>query len=54
LNAQCELAPVCAVVGGILGQEIIKAISGNEEPLNNFFFYDGKEGRGEVEAIAPI
>jgi ubiquitin-like 1-activating enzyme E1 A len=40
-------------VGGVLGQEIIKVISGKEEPLNNFFCYDGIDYRraGVVETI---
>ncbi|XP_069118433.1 SUMO-activating enzyme subunit 1-like isoform X1 [Argopecten irradians] len=46
-----ELSPVCAVVGGILGQEIIKAVSHKDKPHNNFFFYDGVEGSGLVDQI---
>ncbi|CAB9498595.1 activating enzyme subunit 1 [Seminavis robusta] len=30
-----EFAPVCAVLGGLLGNEVIKAISGKGEPANN-------------------
>ncbi|RVW52595.1 SUMO-activating enzyme subunit 1A [Vitis vinifera] len=33
-----EFPPVCAILGGILGQEVIKAISGKGDPLKNFFF----------------
>ncbi|XP_060082452.1 SUMO-activating enzyme subunit 1-like [Ylistrum balloti] len=46
-----ELSPVCAVVGGILGQEIIKAVSHKDKPHNNFFFYNGVEGSGLVDQI---
>ncbi|KAH3844301.1 SUMO-activating enzyme subunit 1-like [Dreissena polymorpha] len=46
-----ELSPVCAVVGGILGQEIIKAVSQKDTPHNNFFFYNGVEGSGLVDKI---
>jgi ubiquitin-like 1-activating enzyme E1 A len=35
-----ELAPVCAVLGGLLGNEVIKAISGKGEPANNTLFFD--------------
>eukprot|EP00761_Pharyngomonas_kirbyi_P001504 gb/GECH01001508.1/.p1 GENE.gb/GECH01001508.1/~~gb/GECH01001508.1/.p1 ORF type:complete len:343 (+),score=89.38 gb/GECH01001508.1/:1-1029(+) len=38
-----ELSPVSAVVGGLLGQEIIKVISRKGEPVNNYFIYDGLE-----------
>eukprot|EP00053_Salpingoeca_punica_P010266 m.92439 g.92439 ORF g.92439 m.92439 type:complete len:353 (+) comp15332_c1_seq1:31-1089(+) len=52
-NCSCELGPVAAVVGGILGSEIIKAISGKDEPLKNCFLYDGLETTGLVECLAP-
>jgi ubiquitin-like 1-activating enzyme E1 A len=42
---------VCAIVGGVAAQEIIKIISANDAPLNNFFFYDSTEGSGVVERI---
>ncbi|XP_050404520.1 SUMO-activating enzyme subunit 1 [Patella vulgata] len=46
-----ELSPVCAIVGGVLGQEIIKAVSQKDAPHNNFFFYNGVEGTGMVDKI---
>ncbi|XP_060561529.1 SUMO-activating enzyme subunit 1-like [Ruditapes philippinarum] len=46
-----ELSPVCAIVGGVLGQEIIKAVSHKDAPHNNFFFYNGVEGSGLVDKI---
>ncbi|KAL5543873.1 hypothetical protein UlMin_007657 [Ulmus minor] len=48
-----EFPPVCAVIGGILGQEVIKAISGKGEPLKNFFFFDAMDGKGIIEDISP-
>ncbi|KAH9770000.1 SUMO-activating enzyme subunit 1A [Citrus sinensis] len=47
-----EFPPVCAVVGGILGQEVIKAISCKGEPLKNFFFFDVMDGKGVVEDVS--
>ncbi|XP_060114484.1 SUMO-activating enzyme subunit 1 [Heteronotia binoei] len=47
-----EMASVCAVVGGVLGQEIVKALSQRDAPLNNFFFFDGMKGNGIVECLA--
>lgn len=43
-----EAIPVCAVLGGVIAQEVIKAVSGKEVPINNVFLfdpitYDGKE-----------
>uniref|UniRef100_A0A8U8AYT7 THIF-type NAD/FAD binding fold domain-containing protein n=1 Tax=Geospiza parvula TaxID=87175 RepID=A0A8U8AYT7_GEOPR len=48
-----EMAPVCAVVGGVLGQEVVKALSQRDPPHNNFFFFDGVRGQGMVERLGP-
>ncbi|TRY99758.1 hypothetical protein DNTS_020933 [Danionella cerebrum] len=44
-----EMSPVCAVVGGVLGQEIVKALSQRDAPHRNFFFFDGLKGSGIVD-----
>jgi len=46
-----ELSPVCAIVGGVMAQEIIKAISNKDAPHNNYFFYNPNESCGVVETI---
>lgn len=46
-----ELSPVCAIVGGVLAQEIVKAVSRKDQPHKNFFFYNGLQGSGLVECI---
>ncbi|XP_066559960.1 SUMO-activating enzyme subunit 1 [Amia ocellicauda] len=46
-----EMAPVCAVVGGVLGQEIVKALSQRDAPHKNFFFFDGRKGSGVVDCL---
>ncbi|KAL0491076.1 ubiquitin-like 1-activating enzyme E1 [Acrasis kona] len=52
-NANAELNPVCAIVGGVAAQEIIKAISRDSDPLDNYFVYDGVESfSGFVERIS--
>ncbi|XP_057804836.1 SUMO-activating enzyme subunit 1A isoform X2 [Salvia miltiorrhiza] len=51
LKGRTEFPPVCAIIGGILGQEVIKAISGKGDPLKNFFFYDAMDGKGIIEDI---
>ena len=48
-----ELSPVCAVVGGIIGQELIKAISGKDKPIQNMFFFDGLSGAGVIRKLSP-
>lgn len=44
ITATAELSPVCAVIGGVLGNEVIKAISGKGEPANNILLFDGVDG----------
>ncbi|KAM4697121.1 SUMO-activating enzyme subunit 1 [Rhinophrynus dorsalis] len=46
-----EMAPVCAVVGGVLGQEVVKALSQRDAPHNNFFFFDGMKSNGIVDCL---
>uniref|UniRef100_A0A3P8YP77 SUMO-activating enzyme subunit 1 n=1 Tax=Esox lucius TaxID=8010 RepID=A0A3P8YP77_ESOLU len=48
-----EMAPVCAVVGGVLGQEVVKALSQRDAPHRNFFFFDGMKGSGVVDYFGP-
>lgn len=46
-----ELSPVCAIVGGMLAQEVVKAVSCKDRPFNNFFFFNGLNDNGVVEMI---
>jgi len=48
-----QLAPVCAVLGGILGNEIIKVISGKGEPANNTILFDGKTCKAWTFLVQP-
>ena len=41
VSRAADLAPVCSVLGGLIGNEIIKAISGKGEPANNTILLDG-------------
>ncbi len=43
-TAAADVSPVCAVMGGVLGNEVIKAISGKGEPANNVLLFDGMDG----------
>lgn len=43
-----ELSPVCAVLGGMLAQDILKALAAREPPIANFFTFDGSTGGGAV------
>ncbi|KAI3898761.1 hypothetical protein MKW92_019840 [Papaver armeniacum] len=52
LVGNIEHPPVCAIIGGILGQEVIKMISGKGDPIKNFFFYDVMDGKGIIEDVS--
>jgi len=47
-TAAHELSPVCAVVGGFLAQDILKALAAKDPPLANFFTFDGSTSTGTV------
>eukprot|EP00501_MAST-03F_sp_TOSAG23-6_P001491 GSMAST32.ASY1.ANO1.1550.1 assembled CDS len=52
LGIVAELVPVCAVLAGILSQDIIKAISGRDEPIRNFFSFDALQSDGNESYVA--
>jgi len=52
-TATAELSPVCAVMGGIMGNEIIKAISSKGEPANNCIIFDGQTGKCRNVLLRP-
>ncbi|KAG8851060.1 hypothetical protein FRB91_008528 [Serendipita sp. 411] len=47
-TAALEWSPSCAVLGGMLGQDILKALAAREPPMANFFFFDGQTCNGTV------
>ncbi|KZT44414.1 hypothetical protein SISSUDRAFT_1038925 [Sistotremastrum suecicum HHB10207 ss-3] len=47
-TAAHEFSPVCAVIGGVLAQDMLKALAAQEAPLANFFTFDGSTGGGSV------
>lgn len=46
-----ELAPICAIVGGTIAQEVIKAVSHKEVPINNMFLLDPYTYNGKEEIV---
>ncbi|XP_034253445.1 SUMO-activating enzyme subunit 1 [Thrips palmi] len=46
-----EVSPACAIVGGVLSQEIIKALSQHEAPHKNMFFFNPERNLGHVECV---
>ncbi|TKR61000.1 hypothetical protein L596_028172 [Steinernema carpocapsae] len=48
-----QLIPACAVVGGLVGQESIKALSQNDCPLQNLFIYSALDSTSFVCDFPP-
>lgn len=51
--ANSEIAPVCSVLGGLIGNEVIKAISSKGEPANNTILFDGITCKGWTFLVRP-
>ncbi|KAK2582321.1 hypothetical protein KPH14_004660 [Odynerus spinipes] len=43
-----QISPVCAIVGGVMSQEIIKAVSQKEAPHNNVFLFNPQTMCGKI------
>jgi len=56
-GSKAVLAPMCAALGGIVGQEVLKACSGKFSPINGFFFLDADEALPDellpADQVAP-
>lgn len=46
-TAGCEFMPVCAIIGGVMGQDVLNTLGGREPPVINLFTYDGRSGAGD-------
>eukprot|EP00978_Attheya_sp_CCMP212_P008578 scaffold20176_cov62-Attheya_sp.AAC.2 len=42
-GSRSVISPMCAALGGIVGQEILKACSGKFSPINGFLYFDADE-----------
>lgn len=40
-----EISSIAAIVGGILAQDILRTLSANELPIQNWFYFDGQTGK---------
>ncbi|KAI4465828.1 ubiquitin-activating enzyme e1 [Holotrichia oblita] len=49
-----EIVPICSIVGGIVVQEAIKAVSGKEVPINNVFLLNPLTYYGKEETIGIV
>lgn len=46
-----SLSPICAILGGVAGQDMIRALSCKDIPLYNTFSFDGISMNGIVEKV---
>lgn len=52
-NVRVELAPVTAVLGGQLAQDVINVLGQREQPLQNFLLFDALDTKAPVYALHP-
>ncbi|KAK2068427.1 hypothetical protein P8C59_003063 [Phyllachora maydis] len=52
-NTAAEAAPVAAVLGGQLAQDVIAVLGANQQPIQNFVFFDGESMEANVYALHP-
>mmetsp|Transcript_29633 Transcript_29633/g.48896 ORF Transcript_29633/g.48896 Transcript_29633/m.48896 type:complete len:1094 (+) Transcript_29633:153-3434(+) len=56
-GSQACLSPMCAALGGLVGQEVLKACSGKFTPIPGFFYLDADETLPDdllpLEEVAP-
>ena len=45
-----EMPAISAIVGGILANDVLKAVSKKGEPIRNLFMYSLADGVGSIEA----
>lgn len=46
-----EISPVTAILGAVVGQDIIRTITGYDPPIRNVFLFNGFECSGSIESI---
>jgi len=47
-TAFADFAPSCAIIGGILGQDILSALGRTEAPILNFLVFDGESAAADI------
>lgn len=53
-NLGAELAPVTALLGGMLAQDAINVLGGREQPIQNLVLFDGENDKGQMFAMHPM
>ena len=45
------ISPMCAMFGGVMGQEVVKACTGKFHPLHQWFYFDSVESLPPLETL---
>jgi ubiquitin-like 1-activating enzyme E1 A len=53
-NMGSELAPVTAILGGQLAQDVINVLGKREQPIQNLTLFDGEEFLGPIYPLHPV
>ena len=49
--ASASIGPMAAMMGGVVGQEVMKAVSGKFMPIRQFWYFDAIECLPAVDAV---
>lgn len=52
-NVGCEIAPVTAILGGQLAQDVINVLGGTQQPIQNTLIFDGNTMEGSLYPLHP-
>ena len=52
-NVGSELAPVTAVLGGQLAQDVINVLGQRQQPIQNLIVFDGDSNEAPMYALHP-
>lgn len=50
-SVHAELSPVASVLGGVLAQDILNVLSLKEQPIQNFFIFNGDSNEGPIYTL---
>jgi len=53
LARQKSFAPTCAILGGLLGNEVVRVLGRTEAPANNVLLFDASLGEAMIRRVAP-
>ncbi|KAF2970379.1 hypothetical protein GQX73_g3199 [Xylaria multiplex] len=52
-NINCEIAPVTAILGGQLAQDVINVLGQNQQPIQNMVIFDGNKMEANMYPLHP-